>query len=268
MRSSRKYLPGRKPSTQYQPKRYLSSVQYQPKRRPFSQYQPKRNAASQPLSIHTKTGIGSETLTQCIDDRPRSAWIRKAAKLTANGKFTETKGFGQASFYCSGCENKWTSNRAIVTCNLRGEKVVKFWKQGCRVCHRDSTPSFTAVEWISICEQVIDSFLRKLDTGSAHNELLVLGLGPEWAKPHESSLCEACKAGKCVRRNRGAGGSPIYADCYPEIIKLDPTTGRPVRLSTILERVPKKSKSRSKSSRDVDDEDEDGRGHGCCCCIM
>ncbi|KAM3595760.1 uncharacterized protein V6R79_002413 [Siganus canaliculatus] len=104
-------------------------------------------------------------------------------------------------FQCTSCRNAWSSARAVLLFRYKlqgnqGTVIMRPFAQACRSCpHNYQLPGFSREE--------VERALRKLFLKIRKNcygeevEIETTSSFRKMKKPHESSLCEACKSGIC-----------------------------------------------------------------------
>lgn len=110
------------------------------------------------------------------------------------------------SFQCGSCRKTWPSARVVVLFRyrLRGERgtvIMRPFRQSCRRCQ-------STFEFPGFSDDVVTEVLCRLfskirkniynedEGGSPSNDSRSV-----WTKPHESSLCEACRDGICLEND-------------------------------------------------------------------
>uniref|UniRef100_A0A8C5MP11 3CxxC-type domain-containing protein n=1 Tax=Leptobrachium leishanense TaxID=445787 RepID=A0A8C5MP11_9ANUR len=110
-----------------------------------------------------------------------------------------------ASFRCPSCRNFWNSAKVSLTFHYRlvehkrGEVRLRLFRQVCRSCKNDImlTGSFARDKK----EEVLMRLINKIKRNCYKEDIDIVDYFREMkiTKPHEASLCEACKMGKCSR---------------------------------------------------------------------
>eukprot|EP00057_Strongylocentrotus_purpuratus_P024019 XP_011678493.1 PREDICTED: uncharacterized protein LOC105445107 [Strongylocentrotus purpuratus] len=106
------------------------------------------------------------------------------------------RGYGQSK--CENCNRSWSTYRAHVVIDLKGQEVAKIYKQKCKRCKQEHVPSFPEEEFTEMVKKAIKQEKYFRDRNSNDSTLVDDSgrRGRPRRPPHENTLCQKCGYGK------------------------------------------------------------------------
>ncbi|XP_069753326.1 receptor-transporting protein 3-like [Narcine bancroftii] len=148
--------------------------------------------------------------TRCVQDKFNKKWslnfnykLEKeidVQKKEEGWKIYQTSSFGR--FNCPCCSNSWSSARTILLFHYRLKKkglvLLRLFRQQCRECGNPTMlkPQVDSTQINQVFDRLVEKILKNCYHKNNVNENS-RPLIPRKTKPHEVSLCEACRLGIC-----------------------------------------------------------------------